>query len=145
MHSNRRLLKDLGHALTSPAGVAFAWFGMTAPAASREAAVDIGRLTFALLNKAEFVALILTLLFVRISQRAQTLWWVGALLALILLAQSLWLLPVLTEHAQAVVSGTAARNGAAIAFHHGAYGVLELAKLALLLGLGFYTLARPAR
>ena len=149
MPLNKAGLKALGRRIGNPAWLCFSWFGMTAgisllesPARftagvlSRTAALDLGRVVFALLNKVELIALVLLLVLVRVSGNTRRFWGECALLTLILIAQSAWLLPELSARAQQIVAG--AEPSASIA--HGAYAVLELAKLVTLLVLGFRAL-----
>ena len=90
-------------------------------------------MVFAALNKAEFVALIVLLIVVRVSGRAQSLWAGCGVLTLILFAQSMWLLPELAARTQQIIAGTEL----APSYVHGTYSILELSKLLLLLYLGF--------
>jgi len=113
----------------------------TAPTLTRPVALDIGRVVFAALNKAELVALLVLLLVVRISGRARELWIQCSALILILLAQSIWLLPQLAARAQQIVAGVEP----APSMLHGTYSVLELLKLLLLLYLGFRSLRATGR
>jgi len=140
-------------ALWNPAWVCLVWFGMTAgvsmlatpvrftaPTITRAVALDVGRVVFAALNKAEFVALILLLVLVRISGRAKALWAGCGALALILMAQSLWLLPALAARTEQILAGSEPPPS----YVHGAYSVLELTKLALLFYLGIRSLQANA-
>jgi hypothetical protein len=88
------------------------------------------------LNRVEMIALILLLVLIRTSGWSRRLWVAWAPLVLIMIAQTAWLLPVLADRSKMIVVGL--DPGPSIA--HGAYAVLELAKLALLLYLGFRTL-----
>jgi hypothetical protein len=139
-------LKDYWQIARNPAWLCFVWFGMTAgisllegpvkftaPALSRAAALDVGRVVFAALNKAELVALILLLVLVRGAGLARRLWPPVGVLVVILIAQSAWLLPELAARAAQIVSGIEPRPSIA----HATYAVLELVKLVLLLVLGF--------
>ncbi len=130
----------------NPAWVCLVWFGMTAgvsllatpvrfsaPTITREIALDVGQVVFAALNKAEFVALIIMLILVRLSGQAKHLWVACAALALILIAQSLWLLPELSARTQQIIAGAEP----APSIVHAAYSVLELSKLLILLYAGF--------
>lgn len=141
-------------AITNPAWVCFTWFGMTAgisllatplrftaPTVTRAIGLDIGRVVFAALNKAELVALIIFLIVVRASGRARHWWAVCGALALVVLLQSAWLLPLLAARAEMVVAGVEPPPSAL----HALYSSLELAKLALLAGAGFYALGEPRR
>ena len=65
----------------------------TVPGLPRAMALDVGRVVFAALNKAELIALILLLIIVRVSGQTRKYWTACALLTLILIAQSAWLLP----------------------------------------------------
>ncbi len=128
----------------------FTWFGMTAgisllatplrftaPTVTRAIGLDIGRVVFSALNKAELVALIIFLIVVRASGRARQWWAVAGALALVVLLQSAWLLPLLVARAELVVAGGEPPPSSL----HAIYSSLELAKLALLAGAGFYALA----
>ena len=135
--------------MQNPAWICLIWFGMTAgvsllatsarfsaPTITRPIALDVGQVVFAALNKAEFVALILLLIVVLLSDKAKALWAGCGALALILLAQSMWLLPELSARTQQIIAGTEPASS----YVHGAYSILELCKLLLLLYLGFRSL-----
>jgi len=132
--------------IRNPAWVCLIWFGMTAGVSllatpvrfsastiTRPIALDVGQVVFAALNKAEFVALIILLVLVRVSGKAQQLWAGCGVLALILITQSMWLLPELSARTQLIIAGVEPPPS----FVHGAYSILELSKLLLLLFLGF--------
>jgi hypothetical protein len=152
MPAKRLRLKDLKHKVINPSWLAFVWFGVTAgislletpvkfsaPTITRPVALDVGRVVFAALNKVELALLILLLVLVRVSGRSRQLFAACGGLALILIAQSVWLLPELSSRAQSIINGF--EPGESIA--HGAYSVLELAKLILLLYIGFRAADRP--
>ena len=149
----RKTLKQLGESLRNPAWLSFVWFGMsagislletpvkfTAPTITREIALDVGRVVFAALNKAEFIALILLLILVRISGRSRQLLVACFGVALIQIAQATWLLPELSARTQQIVEGIEPAPSAA----HGTYAVLQLLKLALLLYIGFRSMTTQA-
>ena len=132
-------------ALRNPGWVAFVWFGMTAgislleapvkftaPSLTREVALDVGRVVFSALNKAELIALILLLILVRIGGKARDWWASLSLLTVIVLAQSVWLLPALAARTEMIVNGTEPPPSMA----HGTYAVLELLKLGILFYMG---------
>lgn len=104
----------------------------SAPLITRPVALDVGAAVFAALNKAEFVALILLLIVVRVSGLAARWWAVCGVLTLILVAQSAWLLPELTVRAGMVANGIEPPPSIA----HAVYSTLELCKLALLFACG---------
>ena len=140
----------LTEVIRNPAWVAFTWFGMTAgisllatpvrfsvASMSRPVALDVARTVFNALSKAEFVALIVLLIIIRTSGRAKELWAFGAVLALILIVQSMWLLPELSARTDQIIAGIEPEGS----FAHGAYSVLELCKLGLLALLGVRSMA----
>ena len=146
MPDTNQTLKRYTESLRNPAWLSFIWFGMsagislletpvkfTAPTITREIALDVGNVVFAALNKAEFIALIILLILVRISGRARQLLVACCALVLILIAQAAWLLPVLSARTQQIIEGI--EPGPSIA--HGAFSVLQLLKLVLLLYVGF--------
>jgi hypothetical protein len=147
-------MKDILASIRNPAWVSFAWFGMTAgislleapvkftaPTITREVALDVGRVVFAALHKAEFIALILLLILVRIGGRSRELFGLCAGLATIMIIQSVWLLPELSSRAQSIIEGV--EPGPSIA--HAAYSILELLKLLLLLYFGFRSMHTAIR
>jgi hypothetical protein len=154
MPVNKAALKALGRAIANPAWPCFAWFGMTAgisllesPARftadtlSRAAALDLGRIVFSLLNKVELIALVLLLIVVRISAQSRRYWAECAMLVLIMIAQSVWLLPELSARSLQIVAG----SDPGPSFVHATYATLELLKLAMLLVLGFRSLASTSQ
>ncbi len=151
--TTRYIWTQILHGLANPAWVCFTWFGMTAgisllatplrfstPSVTRSVALDLGRVVFSALNTVELVALIILLITVRVSHLARRRWWMVVLLAFVLVAQSAWLLPELAERAQQIAAGVEPPDSIA----HAAYSTLELAKLSLLLALGFATLSDRA-
>jgi hypothetical protein len=150
MPVNKAALIALGRKIANPSWLCFIWFGLTAgisllesPARfataslSHAAAIDLGRVIFTLLNKVELLALVLLLIIVRLSGQGRRYWGECALLTLILIAQSVWLLPELSARSLQIVAG--ATPGPS--FVHAAYATAELIKFAVLLTLGFRSLA----
>lgn len=138
-------LKALARPLRQPAWLAFVWFGLTAgislleapvkfttPTLTRSVALDVGRVVFQALNKVELILLIGLLILIRVSGRTRELFAHGAIIALIMIAQSVWLLPELSARSAMIVSGV--EPGPSMA--HGTYAVTELLKLLTLLLLG---------
>jgi hypothetical protein len=137
--------KRIWAVIRNPAWICLVWFGMTAGISllatplrftaatiTRPVALDVGQVVFAALNKAEFVALVILLILVRVSGFAKEIWAGCGALALILIAQSMWLLPELSARTQQIIAGVEPPPS----FVHGAYSILELSKLLLLLYLG---------
>ena len=139
------------NALLNPAWVCFTWVGMTvgvsmiatpvrftATSITRPIALDVGRVVFAALNKAELVALVLLLLIVRVSDRTRELWAWCSVLILIVLAQGAWLIPELAARTDLILAG----SEPPASYAHAIYSSLELLKIGLLLFLGFRSLAQ---
>lgn len=146
MPVNRAGLKNLQRKVLNPSWLAFVWLGVTAGISlleapvkfqaatlTRPAALDVGRVVFEALNRVELVLLVLLLILVRVSRRSRQLFAPCAGLALILIAQTLWLLPQLSQRAESIINGLEPEPSIV----HGAYAGLELAKLLLLLYVGF--------
>ena len=137
------------NALSNPAWICFLWVGITigvsmiatpvrftAATITRPIALDVGRVVFAALNKAELVALVILLIVVRTSGRAAKLWAFCGVLALIVIAQSAWLTPELAERTQMIINGVEPPRS----YAHAIYSSLELIKIGLLMYLGFSSL-----
>lgn len=138
------------NAILNPAWVAFLWVGMVvgvsmlatparfgAETITRPIALDVGRVVFAVLNKAELLALVILLIVVRVSGRAAKLWLVCGALALIVIAQSVWLTPELAARTEMIISGVEPPAS----YAHAMYSSMELIKIGLLLYLGFSSLS----
>ena len=147
-------LQKLKKAFSNPASIAFTWFGFTAGVSllatpikfsaetiTRAIALDVGAITFAALNKVELAALIILLVVVRVSGRSARWLAICGALALIVIAQSVWLLPELTQRTAMVISGIEPPAS----YLHAAYSTLELTKLAILLFAGFMALMEDTR
>ena len=137
------------NALLNPAWVCFLWVGLTigvsmlatpvrftAESITRPVALDVGRVVFAALNKAELFALVLLLIVVRAAGRSRDLWAWCSVLALIVVAQGVWLIPELAARTDIILAGGEPPPSRA----HAIYSTLELAKIGLLLLLGFRSL-----
>ena len=133
----------------NPAWTGFTWLGMTAGVSmlatplrfaaetiTRPVALDVGRVVFSGLNKAEFVALIIVLIQLRVTGSTRALWMPVFALALILIVQATWLLPELSQRTDIIIAGGEPPPSIA----HAAYSTLELTKLALLAFTGFRSL-----
>ena len=149
MHVIQRIRK----AFLNPAWVAFTWLGMTvgismiatpvrfsAESITRPVALDVGRVVFAALNKAELLALVLLLVVVRVSGRSRNLWAWCSVLALIVVAQGAWLIPELAARTDIILAGREPPPS----YAHAIYSSLELAKIVVLLFLGVRSLSESA-
>jgi hypothetical protein len=139
------------NAVMNPAWVCFTWVGLsvgismiatpvrfTAASITRPVALDVGRVVFAALNKAEVLALLLLLVIVRVSGRSRELWSWCAFLILIVLAQGAWLIPELSSRTDIIMAGGQLPPSLA----HATYSSLELIKIGILVFLGFSSLAK---
>ena len=147
------VLERIRNAFLNPAWVCFTWAGLTigvsllatparfaAETITRPVALDVGRVVFATLNKVEMGALVALLVVVRLSGRSRNLWaWCSAL-ALIVVAQGVWLIPELSARTDIVVAGGTPPPSAA----HAIYSTLELFKIGLLTVLGLRLLGERA-
>ena len=106
----------------------------TAPSLTRAVGLDVGRHVFAALNKVEIGlgVLALGLLFLA-GPDPRIRWGLGGVL-LILVLQTGWLLPVLSQQAETIIQGG---KGPAANYAHLAYVFLEVAKVAGLLVVGW--------
>lgn len=134
------------NAILNPAWLCFLWVGVTvgismiatpvrftAPAITRPIALDVGRVVFAALNKTELVLLVALLIVVRVAGLARQWWGICALLALVVLAQGVWLIPDLAARTDIIISGAEPPPS----YAHAIYASLELIKIAALLFFGF--------
>ncbi|MGI9237393.1 MAG: hypothetical protein ACR2QZ_08345, partial [Woeseiaceae bacterium] len=137
------------NALLNPAWICFLWVGVTvgismiatpvrftATSITRPIALDVGRVVFAALNKAELVMLVVLLIVVRVAGLAGRWWGACAFLALVVLAQGVWLIPELAARTDVILSG----GEPPPSYAHAIYSSLELAKIAVLLFFGFSSL-----
>ncbi|HTV17207.1 MAG TPA: hypothetical protein VMG12_01010 [Polyangiaceae bacterium] len=126
-------------------GLPFLWAGLVlglsfvetplkfrAPGITRELGLGIGRLVFATLNRIELVLAVAVLLAWWPERRRWSTRGLLAGLGAILLAQTLWLLPVLDARALAMIAGETLVPSS----HHVLFVIVEAVKLGLLLALG---------
>ena len=143
------VFERIRNALLHPSWICFVWVGLsigvsmiatpvrfTAGTITRPIALDVGRVVFAALNKAELAALVLFLIIIRVSGAARRWWSIGALLTLIVLAQGVWLIPELAARTDIIIAG----GEPPPSYAHAIYSSLELVKIGLLLLSGFSTL-----
>ncbi len=139
----------LRRVFSNPARICFVWFRMTAGISvlatpvrfsaetlAREVKFEVASIVFTALNKAELVALVFFLIVIRVSGAAARWWAVAGLLVLIVMAQSVFLLPELAARADMIVRGLEPPPS----WVHGAYSTLELTKLAILFVTGVVAL-----
>ncbi len=143
------VISQFRNAVRNPAWVCFLWAGVTigvsmiatpvrftALSITRPIALDVGRVVFAALNKAELALLVALLVVVRVAGLARQWWGICTFLTLVVLAQGVWLIPELAARTDIVISG----GEPPPSYAHAIYSSLELAKIAALLFFGFSTL-----
>lgn len=130
-------------------GIAFIWAGLVlglsfietplkfhAPGMTDVLAVGIGRLVFTTLNRIELVLLVILLASLLRNKAARRIYGIFSVIAVVVLVQTFWLLPVLDARVQLLIDGTPP----ATSFHHVAYIGIESVKLLALFTLGIVTL-----
>ncbi len=139
-------------AKTLKIAVPFVWFGMVlaisfmeaplkfqAPGITIPLGLGIGRLVFFTLNKMEIVcAFLLLFAFLRTRPNSQTMLVTFGLAFVILILETVWLLPVLDARADLVIAGTAPP----FSNTHIVYIVFDAIKLVVLAILGIATTRR---
>jgi hypothetical protein len=108
-----------------------------APSLSLPVALDVGRHTFAVFNKAEWLLSVLLLSLVVVGIRSRISCVAAFTVALLTLTETVWLLPILDQHAGLVIAGQqpVASN------YHSLYFAIEIAKVIALV-LVVFLLAR---
>jgi len=103
-----------------------------APSLDLPTALDVGRVTFALFSRVEWglCTVLLTAMYVGRDGAVRLV--IGVALALLLLIQALWLLPILDARVGEIIAGTSVASS----HHHVLYVGAEIAKALLLLRLG---------
>lgn len=104
-----------------------------APSLSLPVALDVGRVTFALFNIVEWISLAALVVAVVFSGPSAFSSAMTALLAALLAAQTVWLLPVLNERIGAIVAG----HSPPPAPYHWVYIGMDMAKVGLLIAIAW--------
>ena len=140
-------------AYAAAAAIAVFWLGMLvgvsflatpvkfrAPSLDLPVALDVGRVTFALFSRVEWIAVALLLLAIALPRLSG--WMIAAAIVAVALlaAEFFWLLPVLDARVAAIIAGEAVQPSP----HHFIYALAEAAKAALLLIIGLASLLRLA-
>ena len=90
-------------------------------------ALDVGRHTFSIFNKIEWLLLSFVLIFAVITKLSRFKAILVFVLFCVLLIQTLWLLPELVMRVEGVMMGNVLMKS----FHHTAYAMLEALKLSI--------------
>jgi hypothetical protein len=107
----------------------------TAPSVTRAIGLDVGRHVFWALNRVELGLAAGALGLLLVGETGSVVRWLAAGVGIVLVIQTLWLLPVLRSQAAAIISGEIEH---ASEYVHLGYIVLEALKIAGLAGLGWY-------
>lgn len=109
-----------------------------APSLDLPTALDVGRVTFALLSKTEWALCAIVFATTFLSPRSRSLrLCVVAVLALVLITQAVWLLPLLDARVSQIMAGGVVPPTP----HHLLYIIAEALKVILLLGLSIGALS----
>ena len=130
-------------------GIAFLWAGFIgaisfleapvkfqAPSITLATGLDVGRHVFAALNKVELVFSITMLVSIFLLNEPWKLKCLAVFIALILVVETFWLLPVLDQRVLLIISGKSQSGG----MEHLIYIVADAIKLIALLSLGIVKL-----
>jgi hypothetical protein len=109
-----------------------------APDLSLPVAMEIGQREFHTLNVVETGLALVVLALAALARPGRTIWFGAGLAAVLVVAQGLWLLPVLDARAEMIIGGGTPPD----APWHALYVVAELLKLLVLLATGWLALRR---
>jgi hypothetical protein len=112
-----------------------------APSLSLAVALDVGRQTFGVFNKVEWALAILLLALVLAGPKARLSIAGAVVLAVMVVVETLWLLPILDQRVGLIIAGQQPPESSL----HVVYIVLQIVKLAVLCGLAAATARRLAR
>jgi hypothetical protein len=110
----------------------------TAPSLSLPVALEVGRQEFHALNLGETGFALVTLALAALARPGRTIWLGLGLAAIVVVAQGLWLLPVLDARAETIIQG----GTPPAAPWHSLYIAAEVLKLLALLVIGWLALWR---
>ena len=115
----------------------------SAPTLELAPAIDVGRVTFALLNQIEWWLAGLTLILALLAHRAVFRLILVGLAVAVVLFQTFWLLPILDARSVAFVAGEPLPPS----FHHAVFGVVESLKVLALFfaAIAYGRAGRPSR
>ena len=100
-----------------------------APSLTMPVGLEVGRYTFRLLARIELCFLIAVLIAAGVARPRPITLLVLGLIAIQMLLQRYWLLPVLDNRVSQILAG----NPVSVSIHHRVYAVMEIAKSALLI------------
>lgn len=100
-----------------------------APSLTMPVGLEVGRYTFRLLARVELCFLIAVLIAAGVARPRPITLLVLGLIAIQMLLQRYWLLPVLDNRVSQILAG----NAVSVSIHHRVYAVMEIAKSALLI------------
>lgn len=134
-------------------GTALVWLGLLlgvsflatpakflAPSLSLAVALDVGRQTFLVFNRTEWLLVVVLAVVWAVTSRARGVGVLVAIVLVIVLAETLWLLPVLDLRVQVILNGEVPSPSS----HHTWYIALETGKAIALLLIGICALRRAS-
>lgn len=105
-----------------------------APSLTLPVALDVGRQTFAIYNRAE-LALLALLVVIGLASRAPRRWYLALTVpGGIVILQAIWLIPLLDHRVAEILAGRVPPSNSNL---HAAYIAAELVKIVILAGFGF--------
>lgn len=123
-------------------GISFleSWAKFRAQSLSRAVGLDVGRTVFAIFHKVQLFFLVALIGLIIAMPKILVIQVMMALIVLIFLTQTFILLPRLNQRVALILKGVELQKSVI----HSIYGLLELFKLCLLLGLAIYLLSEPS-
>lgn len=114
-----------------------AWLKFQAPGVTLPIGLSIGKLVFTALNRMEWVFLFLLGLIVvpKFNSLPKKFFYFSAILPVILVIQTFFLLPELNLRAELIIAGSTPGKSNA----HLVFGIVEVLKVIFLISLGFYS------
>lgn len=125
--------------------ITFIWIGMvlgisfleaplkfTAPGITTKLGVGIGQVVFQALNKVELTLSLVVIICLLLLKTTTQIWVLYGIALVILGLQSLYLLPILDDRVDSILSGITPSPS----YHHVAFILFELAKILVLLSAG---------
>lgn len=114
-------------------GISFleSWVKFRAPLLTKAAGLDVGRTVFSYFHKVQALWLACVWYLCILAQSSWSSWLIVGALTTILILQISWLFPLLKQQVSVIISGGRSSDS----YVHTLYGIGELTKFLLLLGL----------
>lgn len=108
------------------------WVKFRTPTLEKSIGLDVGRTVFGFFNKIQVAFVALMLLLAWLAGVSFNLWLIICCITIIVVCQNFWLFPILASRVDIFLKGEKPRPSSV----HAIYGILELAKLLLLIVTG---------